>query len=138
MRKLFDLEIITPERMVFKGAVRHVQAPGVGGSFGILYNHTPFLTMLKVGCIEIDTEEGVKWYATSGGFAEVMDNKMSILVETAEESGNIDVDRARQSRDRALKRLQEIKAEKIDVARAQASLARALNRLTVAEHTSRS
>jgi len=134
MEKTFKLEIITPEHVVYDGLAQHVQAPGIGGKFGILYNHAPFLTMLKVGCIEIKTEAGTKQYATSGGFAEVMENKMSILVETAEEAGDIDIDRASQARDRALQRLREAKTAEIDVARAQSALARALNRLHVAEN----
>jgi F-type H+-transporting ATPase subunit epsilon len=136
MEKLFRLEIITPQRVVFDGLVHQVQAPGVGGRFGILYNHTAFLTTLQVGHIEIDTEAGKKWFATSGGFAEVMNNKMSILVETAEEASEINTERAQQARDRAWKRLHEEKTKDIDIPRAQAALARAMNRLLVAEHKS--
>ncbi len=138
MDKLFKLEIITPQRVVFSGPVRQVQAPGIGGRFGILYNHTPFLTTLRIGAIEVDTENGKKWFAASGGFAEVMENKMSILVETAEEASEIDVQRAQAARERAWKRLHEERTADIDHARAQAALARAINRLTVAEQRARS
>lgn len=135
MDKTFTLEIITPQRVVFKGEVKHVKAPGVGGSFGVLYNHTPFLTALKIGVIEVETESGKLWFATCHGFAEVMANKMSVLVESAEAAGEIDVDRAQKARDRAWKRLHEDLTKDIDVPRAQAALARALNRLAVSSRS---
>jgi F-type H+-transporting ATPase subunit epsilon len=135
MDKTFTLEIITPQRIVFKGEVKHVKAPGAGGSFGVLYNHTPFLTALKIGVIEIETESGKVWFATCSGFAEVMANKMSILVENAEAASEIDVERAQKARERAWKRLHEDLSKDIDVPRAQAALARALNRLVVASHS---
>lgn len=135
MDKTFTLEIITPQRTVFKGDVKHVKAPGVGGSFGVLYNHTPFLVALKIGVIEIETESGKLWFATCSGFAEVMANKMTILVENAEAAGEIDIERAQRARDRAWKRLHEDVSKDIDVPRAQAALARALNRLAVASRS---
>jgi len=135
MDKTFTLEIITPQRTVFKGDVKHVKAPGVGGSFGVLYNHTPFLVALKIGVIEIETESGKLWFAACCGFAEVMANKMTILVENAETAGEIDIERAQRARDRAWKRLHEDLSKDIDVPRAQAALARALNRLAAASHS---
>jgi F-type H+-transporting ATPase subunit epsilon len=134
MEKLFRLEIITPQRVVFDGQVRQVRAQGIGGRFGILYNHTPFLTTLQVGSIEVEIESGDRWFAAGNGFAEVMNNKMSILVESAEEASEIDVNRAQLARERAWKRLHEEKTKDIDVPRAQGALARALNRLAVAGH----
>ena len=132
MDKTFTLEIVTPAKVVCKEEVLHVKAPGVAGYFGVLYNHAPFLTALKVGVIEARTVAGMRYYATSGGFCEVMENQMKILVETAEAAGEIDLERAKQARDRAMARL-EHRSSDIDVPRAQASLARALNRIEVAE-----
>jgi F-type H+-transporting ATPase subunit epsilon len=132
MEKSFDLEITTPQRVVLKATVTHVKAPGIAGYFGVLANHAPFLTALKVGVIEAKTSQGMRYFATSGGFAEVNDNRFSILVESAEAVEEIDVARARQAKDRALKRIEEKKPE-TDMARARAALARALNRLQLAE-----
>ena len=53
MDKTFILEIVTPVKVVCKEEVLHVKAPGVGGYFGVLYNHAPFLTALRIGVIEI-------------------------------------------------------------------------------------
>ncbi|HNW58112.1 MAG TPA: F0F1 ATP synthase subunit epsilon [bacterium] len=132
MDKTFTLEIVTPTKVVGKEEVVHVKAPGVAGYFGVLYNHAPFLTALKVGVIEARTPAGMRYYATSGGFCEVMENQMKILVETAEPAGEIDIERAKQARDRAMARLEQHTPD-IDVPRAQASLARAMNRIQVAE-----
>ncbi len=132
MDKTFTLEIVTPIKVVFKQEVLHVKAPGVAGYFGVLHNHAPFLTALKVGVVEVRMAAGMRFFATSGGFCEVMDNLMKVLVETSEAAEAIDVERAKQARDRAMARLEK-RAPDINVPRAQASLARAINRLGVAE-----
>lgn len=129
--KTFKLEIVTPHKVVFSDNVTHVRAPGIAGSFGVLANHTPFLTALGVGAIEVEQGKNEIIFATSGGYAEVMHNKMTVLVESAEEASEIDVERAKQARDRALKRLQN-KNPDVDLDRAKGALTRALNRLTIA------
>ncbi len=129
--KQFKLEIITPEKVVYSADVEHVKAPAKNGYFGVKVNHIPFLTVLKIGRVEITAGKEELVYAISGGFVEVADNKMTILAETAEASGDIDVERAQKSRERAQKRLDEKQAE-TSMARANASLMRALNRLEVA------
>jgi len=132
MDKTFRLEIVTPLKVVFSDDVTHVRAPGITGYFGVLANHTPFLTALRIGAIEVEQENKKHLFATSGGFAEVMHNKMKILVESAEEATEIDIERAMQAKERALKRLQE-KHPDIDIDRAQSALARAMNRLKIAK-----
>ncbi len=129
--KPFKLEILTPSRTVFSGDVTYVRAPGIEGSFGVLKNHIPFLTALDIGEIEVETEGKRRFFATSGGFVEVLDNVVSILAETAEASDEIDVERARRARERAEKRLAQHSAE-INLARARAALMRATIRLKVA------
>jgi len=128
MDKTFKLEIVTPVKVVFTGEVLHVKAPGINGYFGILHNHAPFLTALKIGVIEVRSGQGMKFFATSGGFAEVVENEMKILVETCEAAEDIDIERAERARDRAMQRL-EHRSPDVDVVRAQAALARAMNRL---------
>ncbi len=130
--KLFTFEIVTPHKVVFSAPVLSIQAPGVAGYFGILANHAPFLTALRIGAIHVNTDNGEKVFATSGGFSEVINNKMTILAESAEEGPEIDIERAKQARDRALQRLKE-KHSDMDLDRAQLALQRALNRLAVAE-----
>lgn len=134
MEKTFILEIVTPIRVVCTEEAVHVKAPGVAGYFGVMHNHAPFLTALKIGVIEVRMPAGMRYYATSGGFCEVMDNRMKLLVETAEASSEIDVARAEAARDRAKERLDRRPAD-LDLPRAQAALARALNRIDIAQLT---
>jgi len=129
--KAFTLQIVAPDRIVFSGQVTSFSAPGVEGGFQILFDHAPFLTALAVGEITIKAPDGTDTrYATSGGFVEVRNNKVVAMVETAEQSGEIDVKRAQDSRDRAEERLRS-SAGNVDYERARASLQRAMNRLRI-------
>ena len=132
MADSFTLEIISPSGKVFSGPMKHVRAPGQAGSFGVLPSHTPFITPLQVGVIDGTTAEGKELIvATSGGMAEVHGDKVVVLAETAEEKSKIDAERAKESRERAEKRLESHEPD-LDTERARAALARALNRLKVA------
>lgn len=129
--KSFHLQIVTPKKASFDGLVTDVLAPGSEGGFEVLKNHAPFLASLKVGEIKICSTSGDEsFFATSGGIAEVLDNTVIILAETAEPAATIDLERAEQSRQRAEQRLRE-RAADLDLARAEASLIRALNRINV-------
>ena len=131
---VFNLDILAPETTVYSGTVESLRAPGTEGGFGVLARHHPMLAGLTVGEV-IYREEGgaAKRMATSGGFAEVRRDKVTLLVETAEHSAEIDVARAEGARDRAKERLTRQRDDDIDVARAEAALARAINRLRLAE-----
>jgi F-type H+-transporting ATPase subunit epsilon len=130
--KSFQLEIITPRRVVFKGDVTSVSAPGTSGGFQVLHSHAPLLSSLKIGELKVADPQGTEvLYAVSGGFAEVRENKVVVLAETAERKDEIDAARASASRERAEKRMAEKKNE-IDFERARFSLLRAINRLKVA------
>ncbi|MCU0452342.1 MAG: F0F1 ATP synthase subunit epsilon [Bacteroidetes bacterium] len=129
--KRYRLEIVTPRRTVYASEVLSFTAPGVVGGFQVLFNHASLLSSLHTGEVKIVETDGSEWrYATSGGFVEVRDNTVVLLAETAERSDEIDAARARASRDRAHRRLEE-RAPDLDVERARAALARALNRLKV-------
>ncbi len=129
--KEFDLEIVTPKRIVYSARVESFSAPGVVGGFQILHSHAPFLSTLNIGEVKIlDTTGKTSHYATSGGFVEVRNNKVVMLAETAERADEIDVERAKASVARAQKRLTE-KPAGTDFERARVSLHRALNRLKV-------
>ncbi|RMF60021.1 MAG: F0F1 ATP synthase subunit epsilon [Calditrichaeota bacterium] len=126
------VEIVTrTKRRVIEEALS-CSAPGVLGYFQILPNHTAFISELSVGEVKVQTAERTYLYAESGGFLEVVDNKVLLLLEAAEAAEEIDVERAMKAKERAEQRLQNPDAS-IDIARAQAALARALNRLKVAE-----
>jgi F-type H+-transporting ATPase subunit epsilon len=133
--KPFKLEIVSPRRVVYSGDATSVSLPGAMGGFQVLHSHAPLLSSLNVGTMKLRTVEGTDvYYATSGGFVEVRDNVVTVVVESAERADEIDVDRARRSADRAHERLN-VRPADIDVTRAEASLARAMNRLRVAERT---
>lgn len=123
--------IVTPAGTRDEYNVTHLRAPGVEGDFGVLPGHLPFMTILRVGAFYLDSDQGRQVWATSGGFVEVLGDRITILAETAEMSDRIDLDRAESARERALGRLSEGTAD-LDIARARLALARSLNRIKVA------
>jgi F-type H+-transporting ATPase subunit epsilon len=130
--KILHLEIVTPRRIVFKGEVTSFSAPGTVGGFQVLYNHAPLLSSLLIGEVKIKEASGSESrYAISGGFVEVRQNQILLLAETAERIDEIDIERAKASRDRAKKRMTEKKPD-IDFERARLAFYRAVNRLKIA------
>jgi F-type H+-transporting ATPase subunit epsilon len=128
----FELEIVTPEKSLYKGTVEHVRAPGIDGGFGVLSRHHPMVSALSVGCLRFREEGGAERQAAiGGGFAEVLRDRMTVLAETAELAESIDAERAAASRDRAKQRLESRYDPEIDEAKAEAALNRALNRLRI-------
>lgn len=130
--KTYNLEIVTPKRIVFKAQVTSFNAPGVVGGFQVLKGHAPLLSAIGIGEVKlVDVDGREHRFATSGGFVEVRENNVVMLAETAERATEIDLQRAEAARDRAKKRIEEKKVE-TDIERARAALQRALNRLKVA------
>ncbi len=98
----FKLSIVSPERILFEDEVTSLVVPGGEGYLGILANHAPLISTLKVGEIKYkDRSNREVWMATSGGFIEVSNNKATILVETAEFVDELDFDRAQKELQRA-------------------------------------
>jgi len=127
------LEVVTPEKLLISQEVQTVVAPGSLGEFGILEGHIPFLTGIMIGGIRYVSGEKKEYIAVTSGFVEVHDNKVSILVDSAEKAIEIDIERAQQSMERARKRLEKERGtEDIDFMRAELSLARAINRIKIA------
>jgi F-type H+-transporting ATPase subunit epsilon len=134
MAETIKLEVVTPRGAVLSEDVDIVTAPGYGGEFGVLANHAPFLSTIKIGVMTYKKGGTVEQIMISGGFCKVSDNKITFLVESAESGKQIDVDRALRAKERAEKRLAEarVQQEKINQARAEAALQRALARLKAA------
>ncbi len=129
--KLF-LEVVTPQKAVVSEEIQSVTAPGSEGEFCALKGHTTFLTSLKTGGIRYrDASDKERVLFVSGGFAEVLPDKVTILAQSAERRKDIDLDRAKEAQSRAEKRLSDKSAD-IDVVRAEAALQRALFRLKIA------
>ena len=100
------LEIITAERQVYSDEVDMVIAPGFDGQLGILPMHAPLMTMLKPGELTVKKSgEEDMYVAVSGGFMEVLGNRVSVLADACERSDEIDEERAEQAIQRAQDRL---------------------------------
>ncbi|MGA9118460.1 MAG: F0F1 ATP synthase subunit epsilon [Bacteroidota bacterium] len=130
--KPFQLDIVAPDRVVFKGSAMSVTAPGLLGSFQVLYNHAPLLAQLVSGEVKVKALSGEdSYFAIGGGFAEVRDNHVVILADSAENPEEIDVERAQDAKDNAQ---DEIRARGPGDRgeEAQAALARAMTRLKIA------
>jgi F-type H+-transporting ATPase subunit epsilon len=134
MADTFKLEIVTPEKKVVNTTAEEAQIPGKNGYLGILPGHAPLITELAVG--EITYREGAgtsgeQRLAVAWGFAEVLPDKVTILAETAERPSEIDVARAKESKERAEQRLTSGDPN-VDVERSLDALHRAEVRLEVA------
>jgi F-type H+-transporting ATPase subunit epsilon len=133
MAENIKLEIVTPEKYVVDEDVQIAVAPGVLGEFGVLIGHTPFLTTLKTGTVRFTDVNGTERFVfVSGGFAEALPDKVTVLAESAERRRDIDVARANAAQQRAQDRLAREKAEDIDFVRAKVALERAINRIKLA------
>ena len=124
----FQLEIVTPTKTLDQGGVSYVRCPGTKGLFGVMGGHTEALFALAVGEIKVTKDGNTSYLSTSGGYAEVTREKVSLLLETVEEAREIDASRAREASDRAKARLSKKEGDEV---RARASLFRAVNRLKV-------
>ena len=135
MAEKINLEVVTPKGAIVSEEVDIVTAPGFAGEFGVLANHAPFLSTIKVGTLHYKKDGNDKELMISGGFCEVSNNKITFLVESAERGHEIDVDRALQAKERAEKRLLQARQqqEKFDITRAEAAMQRALARLKIAQ-----
>ena len=129
------LEVVTPEKIVVSEDAQIVAAPGSLGEFGVLIGHTPFLTTLKTGIIRFTDSGGQENFVfVSGGFAEALPDKVTVLAESAERKPDIDLERAKAAQERAEKRLAEDRSRQdIDFARAKAALERAIVRIRLAQ-----
>lgn len=133
MAKIFNLSIVSPEGSVLAKDVEFVVLPGEEGELGILANHAPMIATLKPGVLRYNVGTDRAKVAVGGGFAEVSDNRVSVLADSAEPGELIDVKRARAAKERAEKRLAQANKENIDVERAELALHRALARLSAAD-----
>ncbi len=135
MAEKITLEVVTPKGAIVSDDVDIVTAPGFAGEFGVLANHAPFLSTIKVGTLRYKKDGSEVELMISGGFCEVSNNKITFLVESAEHGHEIDVDRALRAKERAEKRLLQTleKQDKFDRTRAEAALQRAMARLKIAQ-----
>jgi F-type H+-transporting ATPase subunit epsilon len=132
MADTFQLEIVTPTRLLVKDAAEGAQIPGLSGYLGILPGHAPLITELAVGVITYKANGESHTLSVAWGFAEVLPDKVTILAEAAERPEEIDVQRAQEAKVRAAQRLKSSDSE-VDYTRAEDALQRAETRLNVAK-----
>lgn len=127
MAKTVRLDIVTPDKLAYSADVTMVIARATDGDLGVLPGHVPLIAALKVWPLRIFTEGVEQLISLCGGFIEVQPTKVTILAGCAELPEEIDVDRAEQAKRRAEERLTD-QSGQIDVTRARAALTRALIR----------
>ncbi len=131
MNKTFYLKIIASDGIFFEGRVRQVIIPAPDGAKGIMANHEDMLIAVDIGMAKIEQDDG-QWHeaAVGQGFAEIVNNRVTLIVETAEKPEEIDLRRAEEQKERAEEQLRQ-KQSIQEYYHSQASLARAMNRLRV-------
>jgi len=137
MADKIQLRIVTPTRLLLDEEVDEVTAPGALGEFGVLPNHITFLTLLVPG--EMSYKQGMTRYylSVSDGYAEVLNNVMTVLTSAAEFAAEIDTGRAQHAKERAERRIAELNPEDKEFKIAETALQRALVRLRVASKEAR-
>lgn len=131
MPDIFHAQILTPNGKLFEGEVRGVQVPGVEGSFEMRVDHASIISILDIGPVRILTDKSdIQYFAVSGGFVEMHNNRLTLLAEAAERVEDIDVNRAEKAKERALEELMKRKEDKKEV---ELALKRAENRLKLKE-----
>src|SRR4030065_1780888 len=131
MADKLTLDIVTPYGHVFTDEVDEVVTTGSEGEFGVLPDHVPFLTTLKVGMLTYKKGSETGIFFINWGYAEVGPDTVTILADSAEKADSIDIERAKAAMKRAEERLKQ--KENVDEARATAALERAITRMHVAE-----
>lgn len=127
---LFELKIITPDRVFYEGEVSMVEFNTTEGEIGILKRHVPTTVIISPGILTITEEEGTKEAALHAGFAEILQDKVTILAEVVEWPEEIDEERAEEAKKRAEERLRS-RTPETDILRAETALQRAIARIHV-------
>lgn len=130
--RLFTVEIITPDRTFYQGEATMVEFNTASGQIGVYKNHIPVTTVLAPGIVTITEENGTKEAAVHAGFAEILQDKVTLLAEIAEWPEEIDVSRAQEAKERAERRIAS-HVNDVDLKRAEFALRKALVRLEIKE-----
>ncbi|MDD7403825.1 MAG: F0F1 ATP synthase subunit epsilon [Butyribacter sp.] len=129
--KTFNLQIISPTRIFFDGDVTMVEMKTTEGEIGVLAGHIPLTAIIEPGVIKIRQEDEVKEAALHDGFVKIQKDNVVILAESCEWPDEIDVERAKEAKERAERRLKSGKKE-VDVLRAELALKKAITRINLA------
>jgi F-type H+-transporting ATPase subunit epsilon len=137
MAEKMKLEIVTPYSKVVDTEVEEVTATGKLGEFGVLPGHAPFLTSLRIGELAYKYDGKVEHMALNWGYFEIRDDRIIVLVETAETAEEIDVERAKAAQGRAEEALKKLTPEDKQFKVYEAALERSVIRMQVAGKSSR-
>ncbi len=137
MAEKIQLKLVTPSRVLLDEEVDEVTAPGTLGEFGVLPNHISLLATLEIGEVSYKRGGDSVHMALGGGYAEVLDNVMTVLANAAEFGDEIDIERARKAQERTERKLAELSLEDNEFAATEAALHRSLTRLQVAAKAAR-
>lgn len=129
------LDIVTPDHLVAHDSVSAVTLPGKRGYLGVLPGHAPLLTELVPGELVYSRDNNKHYIAVNWGFAEVLPDRVIVLVQSAERAEDINVERAERAKERAEERLKRFADPQVDLERAQEALRRAVARLETARRT---
>ncbi len=132
-----QLEIVTPERLLFDEPVDSVVLPGSEGELGVLPHHAPLVSTLGAGELRLRKGGQEESFAIVGGFVQVLPDKVVVMAETADMASEIDLEKAQEARREAERALESGSHEGADLAAARASLQAALLRIRVAERRHR-
>jgi len=131
MADTFQLEVVTPEKILVRDTAEEIQIPGKDGFLGVLPGHAPLITELAIGEISYNRGGETHRLSVAWGFAEVLPDRVTILAETAEKASEINVQRAEAAKTQAAQALAN-PAPDLNYAEAENALKRAETRLEVA------
>ncbi|RDI41587.1 F0F1 ATP synthase subunit epsilon [Falsibacillus pallidus] len=131
--KTIKVSIVTPDGPVYESDVEMVSTKAQSGELGVLPGHIPMVAPLQIGAVRLKKAGKTELVAVSGGFLEVRPTQVTILAQTAETAGSIDIERAKEAKARAEQRLSGNKSD-VDVKRAELALRRSTNRINVFEN----
>ena len=128
-----QLDVVTPQKLAYSEQVDLIEGPAIDGLIGILPDHAPLVTAMRIGVVRVVKDGEEIQIAISDGFMEVQPDQINLVVRTAELPEEIDIERAEAARERAEEKLEKEK-NNVDFARAEASYDRAKARLKAAGH----
>ena len=132
--KEFDLQIVTPDGMLFDGRAEKIILRTSEGDVGILPGHINYVAALSIGVARVFTGGNEKKAACAGGMLSVADNMVRVVASTFEWSDDIDVDRARRAKEKAQLMLTNAKNNDYEYHLAEIKLKKALARLSASEN----
>ena len=133
MAATIKLELVTPTRLLASEDVEEVIAPGWEGEFGVLPEHTHYLSLLRIGVLRYRQGGEIRKFAVGGGFVEVSPDRVIVMADVAERGDEIDVERARRAKERAEESLKAVSLDDVAYEKAHMALQRAIARMSAAE-----